>query len=253
MYFLPSDPFIEALSIQPLATRFLKNKTLPYRLRLIQNNYRGAAGGGDIAVICCAQEDGADIFHLTFSFLLFTIRTLWICATTFFYVNDAPRKWSPFERCCSATTAQGGQVGGGWGAGGCVFVTRTITWHMMGPSQSPGDNTGQREKKKDLVTLSARGAGRGEYSWPSCHNFLTFFVLCKVNVAEAEQSAATSCRPALPLRCFESSHRQIGIMRQEIRLNLTSIKDSISNVNNRKPDSPMWIIAQQRGIFSNAK
>lgn len=33
-------------------------------------------------------------------------------------------------------------------------------------------------------------------------------------------------------------------MRREIRLNLTSIKDSISNVNNRKPDRPMWIIAE---------
>lgn len=248
MYFLPSDPFIEAQSIQPLATRFLKNKTLPYRLRLIQNNYRGAAGGGDIAVICCAQEDGADIFHLTFSFLLFTIRTLWI----FLYVNDAQRKWSPFERCCSATTAQGGQVGGGEGGGDVCHPNHHLTHD--GPEPKSRWQYRTKEKKKKIWWHCLRGGRSGgsihDHAVTTSSLSLSSARLMWPRPSRALPLPAVSlCRSAV----FESSHRQIGIMRQEIRLNLTSIKDSISNVNNRKPDSPMWIIAQQRGIFSNAK
>lgn len=38
--------------------------------------------------ICWALEDGADIFHLTFRFLQFTVGTVWICATTFMLMTS---------------------------------------------------------------------------------------------------------------------------------------------------------------------
>lgn len=93
-----------------------------------------------------------------------------------------------------------------------------------------------------------------QHSWLSCHNFLTYFVLCKVNTAVTRQRRALSP----PAVCgwhflFSVFPTQIWIIQQQIYLNLTSIKESIRNVNNSKPDNLMWIIRKERGIFSDAE